>query len=149
MSREELAQKVLIHLYNSAVLGALKSTSLVLGMRDLKKAKNPRFRDLQMLYELVGENRRLFYASAAAVAEFAVYCVLDFVETYNRFDSQNNEGEFPHLSLTYMDLSTEGIHSVLLSKYGSEDLGQLFKQVARSNEMQSLVESIIDQLAKS
>jgi hypothetical protein len=147
ISREELAQKALVHLYNSAVLGSLRSTALALGMMGATKPKNPRLKDLQVLYELVGENRRLFYAAAAALAEFAVYSVLDFIERYNCFDSENNEEEFPHLSLTYMNTSQEGVYSIALSKYDSEELGQLFKQVARSDEMQSLIESIIDQLA--
>ena len=147
-SREELAKKVLVHLYNSAVLGSLRSTALALGMMDAAKPKNPRLKDLRALYELVGEDRRLFYAAAAALAEFTAYSVLDFIERYNCFDSDNNEEEYPHLSLEYMDSSPEGVYSVSLSKYGSEELGQLFKQVAKSGEMLSLVESIINQLSK-
>ena len=147
ISNEELAQNVIVHLYNSSVSGSLRSISLALGMKDTPKPKHSRLKELQDLCELVGEDRRLFYAAVAAVAEFAVYRVLDFVETYNRFDSEHNEEEYPHLSLSYMDKCPEGVSSVALSKYGSEELGQLFKKVARSDEMWSLVESNIDKLA--
>ena len=146
-SRKELSEKVLIHLYNSAVSGSLRSTAMVLGMKDSSRAKNPRLKDLQTLFQKVGEDRRLFYAGAAAIAEFAVYCVLDFLETYNRFDSEHNKEDVPRVSLVYTSAAPEGINSMTLSHYGSGDLGKLFKQVARSDEMRSLVESVIDQLA--
>jgi hypothetical protein len=147
VARKELSRKVLIHLYNSAVLGALRSTALVMGTKDASGAKNPRLKDMHSLFERIGKDRRLFYAAAAAVAEFAVYLVLDFVETYNRFDSEDNEEDYPHVSLVYTNAAPGGTPSVTLSEYGSEELGDLFKQVARSEDMQSLVESVIDQLA--
>ena len=147
-SRKELSEKVLIHLYNSAVTGSLRSTALALGMKDSSRAKNPRFKDLQMLFQKVGEDRRPFYAGVAAIAEFAVYCVLDFLETYNRFDSEHNKEEVPRVSLVYTSAAPESVQSVTLSQYGSGDLAKLFKHVARSDEMRSLVESVIDQLAR-
>ncbi|SRR5579875_3458172 len=149
MSNEELLQNVLVHLYNSAVSGTLRSIYLTLRMQDAPKPADSRLSDLQALYELMREDQRLFYAATTAIAEFAVYRVLDFIETYNRFDSEHNEEEFPHLSLSFMNKSPEGDSSVTLSKYGSERLGQVFKRIARSNEMRSLVESIIDKLVST
>ena len=72
---------------------------------------------------------------------------LDFIETYNSFDSENNEEDYPHLCLSYMSRSSEGTRSTPLSNFGSEELGQLFKEIARSEEMRSLVASTIGRLA--
>ncbi len=149
MSEKELSEKVLIHLYNSAVAGSARSISMVLGLKGLPIAKNPRFKDLQSLAELSGDDRQLFFAGVIAVAEFAVYRVLDFIEMYHTFDSENNKEQFPHLSLNYTDRSSDGIRNVTLSKFDSQELGMLFKQIARSDEMRSLAESTINQLAMS
>lgn len=148
VSRNELAQNVLIHLYNSAVGGALRSTAPLLGTKDAARVKNPRFRDLQELYKLSENDRRVFYAAAAALAEAAVYCALDFVETYNRFDSEHNKEPYPQVSLVYKNTGPEGLHSVTLSEYGSGDLGKLFLRIARSDEMRAHMESLIVQLGR-
>ena len=146
-SRKELAQKVLIHLYNSAVGGALRSTAPVLRMKDTAIVKNPRFADLHALYKLSEHDRRLFYAAAAAIAEAAVYRALDFVERYHRFDSEHNKEAYPQVSLVYTNSSPEGLQSVTLSEHGTEELGTLFLKISRSAEMRALMESVIDQLA--
>src|SRR4051812_30941314 len=92
----ELQRKVLTPLYTNAVVGALNSTAMALGMASSVKSKNPRYADLRHLFDTCGpDNRRQFYAAVASIVEFAAYCVLDFVEGYNRFDSGHNDHEYP------------------------------------------------------
>jgi hypothetical protein len=145
-ARTELAQNVLVHLYNSAVLGSLRSTAPVLKAKDVSWMKNPRLEQLRALYRLSEDDRRLFFAAARAIAEFAVYRAIDFVERYHRFDSDQNKGPYPHLSLIYTSAGPDGLQSTTLSEHGSEELGRLFKKVALSDEMKALAEAIIDQL---
>jgi hypothetical protein len=147
VARRELAQKVLIHLYNSAVGGSLRSTAPLLRAKDTSLVKNPRFKDLQALYKLSENNRRLFYAAAIALAEAAVYRTLDFVEMYHRFDSEHNKELYPQLSLIYTTAGPNGLNSTTISEHGTEELGKQFLRLARSQEMRALMESIIDQLA--
>jgi hypothetical protein len=147
VSRQELAQNVLVHLYNSTVLGSLRSTAPVLRAKDTAWMNNPRLDDLRALYKLSQDDHRLFYAAATALAEFVVYSALDFVERYHRFDSEHNKGPYPQLSLVYTSAGPEGLDSVTLSEHGSEELGKLFRKIARSDEMRALVEKTIEQLA--
>lgn len=144
--RQEIARKVLLHLYNSAVPGTLRSISMALQIaRSSRSAKHDSTDDLHALSELASADARVFYSSAAAIAEFAVYCVLDFIETYNRFDCPDNESPFPHLGLTY-EMTDDESEQMTLSAFGSGKLGQLFKQLARSSEFRSLRDQTVSEL---
>ena len=145
----EIARKALLHIYNSTVVGSINSIAMIVGIKDVNSLKNPRFGDLRAAYEALGkEGRREFYGAIAAIAEFAVYSVLDFVETYSRFDSEENEEEYPRLTLTYDTVELEGVQATTLSEFGSENLGRLFKEIARNDEVRALVDSVIDQQAQ-
>src|SRR5437879_3035699 len=137
-SDDELAKKVLLHLYTSIVVGTLKSTAGILRMKLANHTMNPRYKDLRALYDSLGESgRRLFYDSVAAIAEFSVFSTLDFVETYNRFDSEDkrNDDEYPRLDFVYSDATGERVAHYTLSKFGSVQLGMLFKQIARAEDL--------------
>ncbi len=95
VTRKELTEKVLIHLYNSAVSGSVKSTALAVGMKEAAWATNPRFEDLRALYELAGNDRRLFYSGAAAIAEFAAYRILDFGGDVQPIRRTTQQGSIP------------------------------------------------------
>src|SRR5262249_45791203 len=106
-------------------------------MKTEGQAMNPRHRDLKQIYDaLAPESRRMFFESAAAIAEFSVYGVLDFIEQYNRFESVTNDKAFPHLTVVYEDSAED---KSILSRFGSEELGMLFKQIARLGEVRDLV----------
>lgn len=144
---DELTRKVLSHLYDSAVVGSISSISLILGMKAKGVTMNPRFQDLRALFDELGEEkRRLFYEGVIAISEFAVFSFLDFVEMYSRFDSEENDGPYPHLSLIYREASSEDAGREI-SEFGSKNLGQLFKKIARLDEMRALVEEAIDRKA--
>ena len=145
---DETVNRVLLHLYNSVVVGSINSVALMLRIATAAPAAppNPRREDLKQLYDLLGpEGRELFYGAVTSVAEFAVYRVLDFVEQYSDFDSQDNDSDFPRLSLVYTELVNGNEHPLVLSNFGTENLGQRFKKIARNNEVQELVESAIHQ----
>jgi hypothetical protein len=95
-TKAEIINNVVVHMYNSVVVGSLESTALILRMKLLGETMNPRHKDLKTLYDTLGpERRRLFYNAAVAIAEFAVFRTLDFVERYNRFESERNRNEYP------------------------------------------------------
>jgi|GEM_PF-4794772 hypothetical protein len=50
-------------------------------------------------------------------------------------------------ALVYTNATPDGLQSITLSEHSTEDLGKLFQRIARSDEMRSLVEKVIDQLA--
>jgi hypothetical protein len=78
-----------------------------------------------------------------------VFSALDFVERYNRFDSETNSSDFPRLSLFYDD-SVNGMETNLkVSEFGSKRLGNEFKNVARNSEIRRLVESAINQILRN
>lgn len=133
-------------MYNSTVVGAMNSVGVILGMKNSPTAKNPRLGHLRAVFEALGADRRNeFYAAVVAIAEFAVYRVLDFIETYSRFDSESNEGEFPRLTLAYNSLEPDGVQTTTLSEFGSDHLGRVFKEIARDDEVRALVDSLINQ----
>jgi hypothetical protein len=145
---ESVSQKILTHLHRRTVVGSINSIALILGMRESNAAMNPRFKDLKAIYEQLGEERRgLFYAAVAAITEFAVYGTLDFIETYNRFDSEDNDEALPSLALVYRSSSPEGIETTAITEFGSENLGQRFRQIARQDNAKALVESAIKKVA--
>ncbi len=152
-SSKEVEQKVLVHLYNSVVVGSISSMALMPRVGNpaaMATTGNPRREDLKELYDLLGsENRDLFYRAAASIVEFAVYCVLDFLERYNRFDSQRNESNFPRLSLVYIDVADGKEDHLELSTFGSKKLGTAFKSIARNDETRRLIESAINQIVKN
>ncbi len=87
--KDQLLSNVLIHLYHSEVVGALGSIATLLRMKLPNDPMNPRYKDLKGLYDALGpERRRLFYDSVVGIAEFAIYGTLDFIEHYNRFESE-------------------------------------------------------------
>ena len=86
------------------------------------------------------EQRRLFYDAIAAISEFAVYRALDFIEHYNRFESEQNREEYPRLSLVYSRVAGE---NVLISQFGSNELGIMFRNICRADQMRSLVDATI------
>ena len=152
-NNEQLVSNVLVHLYHSAVIGVLRSIRLVLGMNLPNEAMNPRHKDLKAVYDALGsEQRRLFYDAVAAISEFAVYRALDFIEHYNRFESEENRNEYPRLSLVYSRVVGEDVVQQLISQFGSDELGKMFKHVARDDEMRLLVDetikSIIDRQSR-
>ena len=151
-SVDEVERKVLIHLYNSVVVGSINSIALMPRVRHppaTAATANPRREDFKELYDLLGPNRQdLFYRAAASIVEFAVYCVFDFVERYNRFDSQENCSEFPRLSLVYNDIVNGKEDHLELTTFGSQKLGMAFKGIARNDQTRRLVESAINQIVK-
>ena len=79
-NNEQLVSNVLVHLYHSAVIGAVRSIRLILGTQQPNEAMNPRYKDLKAVYDALGsEQRRLFYDAVAAISEFAVFSALDFI----------------------------------------------------------------------
>ena len=147
ISANALTQNILMHLYNSAVIGSMDSIGLIIGMSS-NNPKNPRFQDLRAVFDELGEDKRkLFYEGVAAVAEFVVYRSLYFVETYNRFDAEENPTPYPHLSLIYSDKTDDDIDSVEISEYGIQKLGEVFKTIARSDEVRQLVQEAINRNA--
>jgi hypothetical protein len=145
---EELLQKVLTHMHARVVTGSLNCTAMSLRMKDTSWFKDPRYPDLRKVADLLGaDGRRDFFAAVAAIAEFALYGALDFIEMYNRFDAERNKETHPSLSLAYLEATAEGVHSWTLSRFGSEEMGRIDKRIARSDEMRAAVDRIIDQLA--
>ncbi len=117
---EQIAQKVLLHLYNSTVRGSIDSIGMIIGMAKVGSARNPRFKDLRAIYDSLGaDGRKTFYAAVVAIAEFAVYRTLDFVENYYQFDSEDNKEKLPNLSLVYNDRAGDGVTTTTLSDFGS------------------------------
>jgi hypothetical protein len=145
-----VVQKVLMHMYNSVVVGSLNSIAIVLRMKMAPEAMNPRHKDLKELYDILGPNgRRLFYNATASIVEFALYRTLDFVEQYNRFDSDTNEHEFPRISLVYTDAVNGKEDQSTISTFGSQELGRAFKRTARREEVKQLVEAAISDILGS
>ncbi len=143
-------QKVLLHLYNSAVVGSLNSISLILRMKLVAQPVNSRYKDLQDTYDTLGpERRRLFYDAVASVAEFAVYRTLDFVVQYSRFDSESNTSEFPRVEVNYADFVDGQPCQVPISKFGTEELGNEWKEIARREDIRQLVEAAIKKVVGS
>lgn len=144
MTPDATVEKVLIHLYNSTVVGSLNSISIALRMKSVGPPKNPRFKDLQEACDLLGpEHRRLFYNAVAAIAEFAVYRTFDFVEQYSRFDSEANTDEFPRVEMVYADRVDGEIVRLPISGFGCEELGKKWKEIARREDIKQLVESAL------
>jgi hypothetical protein len=113
-----------------------------------KSTKNPRLQDLQSVFDELGEDKRkLFYEGIAAIAEFVVYRCLYFVETYNRFNAEENPTQYPQLSLIYIDNTDNEIETVRISEYGVQKLGEMLKSIARSDEMRQLVQKAINSKA--
>jgi hypothetical protein len=147
MTPDAAAKKVLVHLYNSAVVGSLSSISLILRMKPAGQPMNPRHKDLKEIYDSLGsEHRRLFFNAVTAIAEFSVYRTLDFVEQYNRFDAEANTSEFPRLELVYTDITEGKVRQLPISNFGSEELGKEWKETARRPDIRQLVESVINNL---
>jgi hypothetical protein len=73
--------------------------------------------------------------------------VLDFIETYNRFESDDNDEDVPTLCLSYRRRSQDGVETTALSTFGTERLGQLFKQVSQQDNVKALVDSAISDRA--
>lgn len=150
-SKDQLASDVLLHLYYGVVIGTLNSVALVLRMKlpdDLSSDRiNPRHKDLKELHDFLGPQQQLlFYNAIAAISELTVFRVLDFVGHYNRFESEHNSNEFPRLSLVYNRLVDDQVVEDVISQFGSNDLGRLFKRVGRNHEVKSLVDATITQL---
>jgi len=147
MTTDATVQKVLVHLYNSAVVGSLNSISLILRTKSFGQRMNPRQKELQKAYEALGpEHRQLFFSAVASIAEFAVYRALDFFEQYNRFDSEANINEFPRVELVYADVADGTVCQLPISSFGTEKLGKKWKEIARSDDIQQLVESAISKV---
>jgi hypothetical protein len=142
---DALIEKVLIHLYNSVVVGSINSSSLILRMQPTSQTMNPRHKDLQELYSFLGpERRRLFYDAVAAMAEFTVYRALYFVEQYNRFDSETNSNEFPRVDVVYTSIIDSKLCQLPISKFGTEELGTEWKMISRRDDIRQLVQSAIN-----
>lgn len=90
----------------------------------------------------------MFYAAVIAIAECAVFGTINFIETYNRFESQDNEDDIPSLSLLFRTSSADGVNEIRLTEFGADHLSMLFKEIARSDEIKALVDSAIEHLAK-
>src|SRR5262249_1185873 len=119
----------------------VNSTAMMLRTKRVNEAMNPRYADLRDLYERLGaDGRELFFKLIATIAEFAVFSALDFVEHYNRFESETNDDNFPRLDFVYHPNERE---EQAISKFGSGDLGILFKGIARRNELRDLVDAAI------
>jgi len=147
---DEVARNALLHLYNSAVVGAVGSIALILRMKAAAPSMNPRYRDLQELYEQLGdEGRELFYKAVVSISEFAVYRTLDFIEQYNRFDAEHNSSDVPRLSLNYNTVIDGKPIQVPISTFGSEALGQTFKDIARLSDVRTLVDATIKNVLPS
>jgi hypothetical protein len=70
MNIDGIAKKVLIHLYNSAVVGCMSSVSMMIRMQSVKQQMNPRLKELQETFEALGpERRQLFYGAIASIAQ--------------------------------------------------------------------------------
>lgn len=115
--------------------------------------RNPKLQDLLALHNVVGEDReRIFYAGVASIAEFTVYKMLEFIETYNQFDTEDNASDHPRLELVYSATTAGGIKQVTLSEFVSDylpgpcvgRLGKLFKDIARDKSICEMLKSAID-----
>jgi hypothetical protein len=147
---DEVARNALLHLYNSVIVGAVGSIALIVRMKAAAPSMNPRLKDLQELYGLLGdEGRELFYKAVVSVSEFAVYGTLDFVEQYNRFDAEHNSGDVPRLSLIYNTAIDGKPIQVPISTYGSEELGKTFKGIARLSDVRALVDATLKKVLSS
>jgi hypothetical protein len=143
-TKAEVISNVLIHLHHSVVVGTLDSIAIILRMKLLNETMNPRHKDLRELYDTLGsEGRRLFYDAVAAIAEFAVYGTLDFIERYNRFESEENRNEYPSLSLLYNHVVGKDMIQQMISQFGSDELGKSFKRIARNDQIRVLVDATI------
>ena len=69
--------------------------------------------------------------------------MLDFVEQYNRFESEKNQNEYHRLSLVYENISGKDITQQMISHFGSGELGKLFKIIARDDGIRKLVDNKI------
>jgi hypothetical protein len=142
--KEQLTSNLLVHLYHSVVIGTLGSTAIMLRMKLHNEPINPRHKDLKGLYDALGPERtRLFYDAVASISEFVVYGMLDFIEQYNMFESEDNRNEYPRLSLVYENVIGNEVIKEQISSFNSDHLGKMFKQIARNDEIRSIVEAKI------
>lgn len=147
--REAITEKSLLHLYNSAVIGSVRSSAMIISMNTSAKSMASRYRDLLGVYDLVGPDKReLFYSAIASIAEFAVYRTLDFVEQYNSFDDENNVEKYPHLELAYVKGPRETIDPIWLSTFGTEDLGDTWKRIVRREDTEQLLRTAVQSVSE-
>lgn len=150
IQNEALVKKVLLHMYNSIVVGSINSIAILLRMKTVPVTMNPRHKDLKDLYDLLGQQgRRLFFNAMVSMVEFSLFNTLDFVEQYNRFDSETNNNEFPRVSLVYTDLVNGKEEQSIISCYSSQNLGQELKRTARREDIRQLIHTTITSILGS